>query len=213
MCALSDAQFFTKLPSTTPIQTTLPKLPTTTLDATTPWGSTTPREDTTPQGETTPQLQEETTQGVSTTPEESTTILQEETTPRRVTAGSSTPDAATITVTASPGTESTTSYSSSSVQGLQTWEIALIAVGASLGGILVIGGVGYGIYKACGKPLELVLSMRWSHMKNRDRAAPDISCPSQLHELRVLTDGHDTLNRTQTWRLYHVIGRKKPWSR
>ncbi|XP_019645110.1 PREDICTED: platelet glycoprotein Ib alpha chain-like [Branchiostoma belcheri] len=155
MCALSDAQFFTKLPSpsTTPIPTTvsLPKLPTTTLDATTPWGSTTPREDTTLQGETTPQLQEETTQGVSTTPEESTTIQQEETTPRRVTAGSSTPDAATVTVTAPPGTESTTGYSSPSVQGLQTWEIALIAVGASLGGILIIGGVGYGIYKACGK--------------------------------------------------------------
>ncbi|XP_078657594.1 uncharacterized protein LOC144903374 [Branchiostoma floridae x Branchiostoma belcheri] len=151
MCALSDAQFFTKLPSTTPIQTTLPKLPTTTLDATTPWGSTTPREDTTLQGETTPQLQEETTQGVSTTPEESTTILHKETTTRRVTAGSSTPDAATVTVTALPGTESTTGYSSPSVQGLQTWEIALIAVGASLSGILIIGGVGYGIYKACGK--------------------------------------------------------------
>ncbi|CAH1255173.1 Hypp1474 [Branchiostoma lanceolatum] len=79
------------------------------------------------------------------------TTPQDETTPRGVTAGASTPDTETSTTTGPPGTDSTTEYSSPAVQGLQTWEIALIATGASLGGILIIGGVGFGIYKACDK--------------------------------------------------------------
>ncbi|XP_078571502.1 uncharacterized protein LOC144859070 [Branchiostoma floridae x Branchiostoma japonicum] len=87
----------------------------------------------------------------TTSADQLTTTQEEETTLPGLTTEIGTPEAETATFTALPGTESTPDYSSPSVQGLQTWEIALIAAGASLGGILVIAAVGYGIYKACRK--------------------------------------------------------------
>ncbi|XP_035667364.1 uncharacterized protein LOC118410020 [Branchiostoma floridae] len=87
----------------------------------------------------------------TTSADQLTTTQQEETTLPGLTTEIGTPEAETATVTAPPGTESTTDYSSPSIQGLQAWEIALIAAGASLAGILVIAAVGYGIYKACRK--------------------------------------------------------------
>eukprot|EP00058_Branchiostoma_floridae_P006272 XP_002591760.1 hypothetical protein BRAFLDRAFT_83533 [Branchiostoma floridae] len=116
----------------------------------------------------------------TTSADQLTTTQEEETTLPGLTTEIGTPEAETATFTALPGTESTPDYSSPSVQGLQTWEIALIAAGASLGGILVIAAVGYGIYKACRKRPESVPSMRWSHMENDSRVAPDSSCPRQL---------------------------------